>query len=242
MTDKDWQVSTEIIATLSADDKVKEDRLLSNLANGAKFLKLPVHFASNFEGDEFGTIRTLRIVADNIELSGGIGSSFVISRGKVKAGVHNSIVFANGDIDCGGGIGSSLVICDGNITTQYARRSVVIARGKIAIRHATTTKENLIEDNYQTGFPNIRFFSIRDLGIQLAGGGDENHGLVGVIRVVPGSTFAKSGLRVGECISSVNGAKLTETDQARELFRRAVVEGNMVIERLGRPTLKIDVP
>ena len=240
LPEDDWQVLGRIIETVRDEGRAQGATPAKNLPHREGFHKMATQIAPEIK-ENYG-FRASRLIAEDITTGHGIGGSLVVNGGKTKTATGStvSIVIANGDVYWGGPAIASIIICDGNISVMGARGSILIARERIKIRSAVGTKDNVIHENYSKGFSHIRFFSVRDLGIQLAGG-DGNQ--VGVINVDKDSLFGNAGFKVGDLIASINGEKITESEDARAMLRRGMADGNIVVGLHGNGSqIKVHIP
>lgn len=242
LTEDDWDLLLKITTKIGQEAQAKENNLRGNFSKIDEYLKFPVQVAPNLK-ENYG-YRSLRLASQGIVSTKlGISGCLVVNEGKIVSnGSTGSLIFTNGDIN-GGNLSGCVVICDGSIDARLALSSILVARGGIRVR-GTASKDNVIEDEYHAGLPTLRFFSLRDLGIQLAGGGKESFNRVEVIKIFPDSFFEKAGLHPRrQILISVNGEKFTEDADTRKIFRRALASGRMVIEIFGeKKPFTIDIP
>ncbi|HEY7309685.1 MAG TPA: PDZ domain-containing protein [Gemmataceae bacterium] len=198
-----------------------------------------------------------RIVAESIYIPKGLlRDSFLISRGPVETTYSQSysVIFANenvkaGDKETGAIITNSLVVCDGDVSvTSSVENSVIFATGNVRVgwgivnsviicggdvkwalkNPRCSAKKSVIREHKRNplDFLNrVHFFDPTQVGIKVKTAGKG----VRIEALAASKSFAQAGVRTGDYIVAVDGAKVTSTNAFRRLLRQRILESKPIL-------------
>jgi hypothetical protein len=197
------------------------------------------------------------------EISLGLGSQDMLV---ASTSVHNAIdpderdfvrscvIFSAGTVNLSYPVVNSVIVCDGDVIAKDAQGCLIIAGGNVRVtRHAqachiTASGSVKLEDQDRStkvkqkevkplGF--IKWFDPASVGVVV----EKTESGVRVKEVVEGKLFAKAGLRVGDIVTLLSGAKTDSPDVFRRLLRSKIAlntEMSFQVRR-GEKTLEIVV-
>jgi PDZ domain len=180
---------------------------------------------------------------NGLEVAAGQSGSFFVVNGSMtglKTTIHNCIIICDGDVRISSAILNSIVIARGKVYCPNAvGDSVIIASGGIFDDEAKRSPLNggfISKANEAVPLNFVKWFTPADVGLEVSAVKDA----VKVEKLHDGKLPIKSGLKIGELITAVDGAKIDSIESFRRLLRKGSVQDRCVLS-IGRRETKRDV-
>lgn len=152
----------------------------------------------------------------------------VVGRARFDSQLFNSIVICDGDVELGSGLSNSVVIASGSVKYLDAvGSSVIVSSSSISTpdkRRAPVSKV-VFRENEPNPFGFAKWFTTAEAGLDVA----TEKGGVRVEKLRVGKLPAKSGLKVGDLVLSLDGTKIDSTEKFRQRLLRGVVNEHCIL-------------
>jgi PDZ domain len=161
--------------------------------------------------------------SDGMKADASIRQSIILVAGPARIrGAINTILICDGDIDDSFTISHSLVIANGSVKCDIAGQSVIVAAGKITSKYKRDDPLNartIWIENEPNPFGFIKWFTTSEVGLEVVAAKDA----VRIEKLHDGQLPIKSGLKVDDIVTAVDGTKVDSPDTFRRGLLRGVV-------------------
>ncbi len=182
-----------------------------------------------------GWMQGVLVSSDGIRLRLSGPQSIVFVSGQASVtDIRDTILICDGDVQVDDCITTSIVVAK-SVKCFGARNSVIAATGNITSRQAKDPTASWLE-NEPNPFGFIKWFTIAEVGLEVAAAKDA----VKVEKLHDGKLPIKSGLKVGDVITAVDGTKIDSPESFRRRLMRGVVNEHCTLT-VKRGAMSLDV-